>query len=117
MNQIAHHRIVNASKDISNAGIFGSILQIVKYSSVGANVDIDSIQIPPKLKAQNYSLEHYSKMYLTTSFVLTAPFENCDETIEIFSSYGLKAMIIGKIIIDPVLKIHNSNSSIEVIKY
>lgn len=117
MNQIAHHHIVNASKDISNAGIFGSILQIIKYSSVGANIDIDSIQIPPKLKNQDYSLEQYSKMYLTTSFVLTAPFDNLDETIEIFSSYGLKASFIGKIIKEPVLKIHNSNSSIEVIKY
>ncbi|MEJ2296359.1 MAG: AIR synthase-related protein [Candidatus Lokiarchaeota archaeon] len=117
MTQIAHHHIANASKDISNAGIFGSILQIVKYSSVGADIDLDSIQIPPKLRAQDYSLEHYSKMYLTTSFVLTAPFENCDEMIEIFSSYGLKAKIIGKIIKAPVLKIHDKNSSIEVVKY
>ncbi len=117
MNHIAHTHIINASKDISNGGIFGSILQITKYSSVGADINIDSIYIPPKLLAQNYSLEQYSKMYLTTSFVLTTPLENCDEAIKIFSSYGLDAMIIGKIIKETVLKIHDTNTSIEVIKY
>jgi selenophosphate synthetase-related protein len=117
MNQIAHTHIIHASKDISNGGIFGSILQIVKYSSMGANIDINSISIPPKLKEKNYSLEQYSKMYLTTSYVLTAPLENCDEAINIFNFYGLDAMIIGKIIKEPILKIHDKKSSIEVIKY
>ena len=117
MNQIANHHIVNSSKDVSNGGIFGSILQIAKYSSVGANINIETIQIPPKLRNQNYSLEEYSKMYLTTSFILTAPFDNCDKAIKIFRSYGLEAMIIGNIIEEMVLKIYDHNTSMEVIKY
>jgi hypothetical protein len=117
MNQIAKHHIVNASKDISNAGIFGSILQLTKYSSVGANINIDSMKIPPKLIAQNYTLETYFKMYLTTSYVLTAPLENCDNALKIFHAYGLEAGIIGEIIKENILRIHNSKDSIDVIKY
>ena len=117
MNQIAQQHVVTASKDISNGGIFGSIIQITKYSSVGVDIDIEAIKIPPVLNAQDYSLEHYCKMYLTTSFVLTAPLKNCDKILEIFQSHGLDAMVIGKITNSPVLKIHDSKSSIEVIKY
>ena len=117
MNQIAQNHIANASKDVSNGGIFGSILQISKYSSVGAEIDIEAIKIPPKLISQDYSLNHYTKMYLTTSYVLTVPPENCDKVIEIFKSHDLEAMIIGKIIKPNVLKIHDNKNSIEVIKY
>jgi selenophosphate synthetase-related protein len=117
MNEIAKCHIANASKDISNGGIFGSILQIAKYSSVGSNIDIKAIAIPPILRNKNYSLEDFSRMYLTTSYVLTAPLDKCDKIINIFQSYGLKAMIIGNIIEEPILKIHDEISSIEVIKY
>ena len=117
MNQIARNHVANASKDISNGGIFGSILQISKYSSVGAEIDIEAIKIPPKLISQDYSIDHYTKMYLTTSYVLSVPQENCNKAIEIFKSHDLEAMIIGKIIKPNVLKIHDNKNSIEVIKY
>jgi selenophosphate synthetase-related protein len=117
MNKIAQSHIANASKDVSNAGIFGSILQIIKYSLVGANINLKSINIPPKLKAQKYSLELYSRMYLTTSYVLTAPSMNCEKIIKIFESHGLHASIIGEITEDKILRIHDDTGTIDVIKY
>lgn len=117
MNIIARFHIVNASKDISNGGIFGSILQITKYSSVGAEIDIEAIKMPPKLISQDCSLEHYTKMYLTTSYVLTVPQEHYNRVIKIFNSHGLDAMNIGKIVEPTVLNIHDDETSIEVIKY
>ncbi|MHA1292331.1 MAG: AIR synthase related protein [Promethearchaeota archaeon] len=117
MNVIAEKHLATASKDISNGGIFGTLLQLIKYSNVGANINIENITIPPTLKNLNYSLEKYSKMYLTTSFILTASNENCKSLINIFKKYELKAEIIGKILKEKILRINNGKESIDVIKY
>ncbi len=118
MNLIAKKHLVNASKDVSNGGIFGTLLQLVKYSKVGADVNINRIQIPPILIENKYDLDIYLQMYLTTSFLLTAPEGNCEETIEIFKEYGLDAQVIGNIIKEKnLLKINNDKDSIEVIRF
>lgn len=118
MNVLAKKHLVNASKDISNGGIFGTILQMIKYSNVGADVDVNKIEIPPTLKNQKYTLEIFSKMYLTTSFILTAPEDNCSQIIEIFKEHDLDARIIGKIIKEKdLLKINDGNDSIDVIRF
>lgn len=120
MNKIAERHLAHASKDISNGGIFGTILQLIKYSGVGANVNINKIEIPPKLVELNYTPEKFIKMYLTTSYLLTALNKNCEEIIKIFKNNGLNAKAIGKIIKDKnLLKINKGieKKSIDVIKF
>lgn len=119
MNIIASKHIVNASKDISNGGIFGTLLQLINYSRIGADVNISNIKIPPNLIDKGYDLEMYIKMYLTTSFLLTAPKKNYKEITAIFQEYGLNAQIIGNIIKDPnLLRINNgTEKSIDVLRF
>ncbi|MFX1372949.1 MAG: AIR synthase-related protein [Promethearchaeota archaeon] len=118
MNVLAKKQLVNASKDVSNGGIFGTLLQLIKYSNVGANVNINRILIPPILIENEYDLETYLQMYLTTSFVLTAPKNNCKEVIKIFNEFGLEAQIIGDIIKEKnLLKINDGINSIDVIRF
>ncbi|GAG92279.1 unnamed protein product, partial [marine sediment metagenome] len=87
MNVIARKHIVNSSKDVSNGGIFGTILQLIKYSKVGAEINIEKIVIPPKLVEKGYDLETYVQMFLTTSFILTAPEETSQDVLKIFNDY------------------------------
>ncbi|MFX1425474.1 MAG: AIR synthase related protein [Promethearchaeota archaeon] len=119
MNIIAQKHIVNASKDISNGGIFGTLLQLINYSKIGADVNITKIKIPPNLIDKGYDLETYIKMYLTTSFLLTAQKKNSKEIIATFQEYGLNVDIIGNIIKDPnLLRINNgTEKSIEVLRF
>ncbi|MFX1363918.1 MAG: AIR synthase-related protein [Promethearchaeota archaeon] len=118
MNVLAKKHLVNASKDVSNGGIFGTLLQLIKYSNIGANVNINRILIPPILIENEYDLETYLQMYLTTSFVLTAPKNNCKEVIKIFNEFGLEAQIIGDIIKEKnLLKINDGINSIDVIRF
>ena len=117
MNEIAKLKIVNSAKDISNGGIFGTILQLLKYSKVGADISIDKIEIPSLLKKINYTLETYIQMYLTTSYILTAQQEHSEEIIKIFNNHGLTATVIGEIITKNVLKINDGKDSIEVIDF
>ncbi|MHA1148868.1 MAG: AIR synthase-related protein [Promethearchaeota archaeon] len=118
MCRIAENRLANASKDISNGGIFGTILQLIRYSSVGANININKIQIPTKLQVLGYTLDTYIKMYLTTSYILTAPDENCEKIRTIFKEKGLEAQVIGKIINETnLLQLNDGNTTIDVLKF
>ncbi len=118
MNIIAEKHLVNASKDVSNGGIFGTLLQMIKYSKVGADININKIIIPPKLIELNYKIETYLKMYLTTSYILTASENNCSKVIEIFNEKGLDAQIIGKIIKEKnLLRINDGKETIDVVRF
>ncbi|MGV9204759.1 MAG: AIR synthase related protein [Promethearchaeia archaeon] len=118
LKKLAEEKLVNASKDISNGGIFGTLLQLIKYSRVGANVNINKIKIPDVLLEQEYSLKEYIRMYLTTSYILTAPQENCKKVIKYFKEHQMTANVIGKIIKDKnLLMINNGKTSIEVLKF
>jgi len=118
MNEVAKRHIINASKDISNGGIFGTLLQMIKYSEVGADINIKTIKIPPILTQNEYDLEIYIKMYLTTSYLVTATENNSNKAIELFKEYKLYANVIGKIIDQKnLLKINDGEKSIEVIRF
>lgn len=117
MNIIAEKHLANASKDVSNGGIFGTLLQLTNYSNFGADVNVNKIVIPPILKELNYTLEMYIRMYLTTAFILTAPDQNCKDIINIFKKHKIESKVIGKIIKQRVLKINDGKETIEVIKF
>ncbi|MHA2120986.1 MAG: AIR synthase related protein [Promethearchaeota archaeon] len=118
LNIIAKKHLANASKDVSNGGIFGTLLQMIKYSDVGADVNINTIKIPPILLEKGYTLKSYIESYLTTSFLLTCSGKNSEEMIDTFQKYGLVANVIGKIINDPcLLRINNGKKSIDVMKF
>jgi selenophosphate synthetase-related protein len=117
MNVIARKHIVNSSKDVSNGGIFGTILQLIKYSKVGADINIKKIAIPPKLIDKSYNLETYVQMYLTTSYILTAPEDTSQEVLKIFSDHDMSAAVIGRIGNESELKINDGKDSIKVIEF
>ncbi|MFX1374359.1 MAG: AIR synthase related protein [Promethearchaeota archaeon] len=118
MNLIAKKHLANASKDISNGGIFGTVLQMIAYSKVGAEVNINKISIPSVLINNNYDIETYIKMYLTTSYILTAENFNCKSVVDLFNRHNLNAEVIGKIIEKKnLLRIKNDSESVDVLKF
>ncbi|MFX0038371.1 MAG: AIR synthase related protein [Promethearchaeota archaeon] len=118
MNVVAQEHILNASKDVSNGGIFGTILQMIKYSEVGADININNIEIPPILTEIEYNLDDYIKMYLTTSYIVTTPKYNSHKAIKIFSEHKMNAKAIGKIIEEKnLLKINDGIKTLDVIRF
>jgi selenophosphate synthetase-related protein len=116
MNEIAKLKIVNSAKDISNGGIFGTILQLINYSKVGADINIEKIVIPPTLNEKSYNLATYIQMYLTTSYILTASEETSQDVVKIFNAHDMSAAVIGKIRNEPELTITDGRDSIKVIE-
>lgn len=88
MVKIGEEHLVNSSKDISNGGIFGTLYQMIRYAKVGADIDINKIELPEKLIDKGYDLEMFINMYLTTSFILSAPEKNSQKIINIFEEHG-----------------------------
>ena len=117
MNVIARKHIVNSSKDVSNGGIFGTLLQLIKYSKVGADINIENIVIPPKLIEKAYNLETYVQMYLTTSYILTAPEKTSQDVLKILNEHGMSAVVIGKITSESELTINDGKESIKVLEF
>jgi len=117
MNEIAKLKIVNSSKDVSNGGVFGTILQLINYSKVGADISIEKIVIPPTLIKKAYNLETYVQMYLTTSYILTAPEETSQEILKIFKDHDMSAVVIGKIKNEPDLTITDGKDSIKILEF
>ncbi|MFX1273418.1 MAG: AIR synthase related protein [Promethearchaeota archaeon] len=116
MIEVAEKQLVNCSKDISNGGIFGTLYQMIRYSNVGADVNINKIEIPKKLSEINYTLDIFINMYLTTSFILSVPEKKCQQVIKIYENHGLKANVIGNIITEAnLLRINNAKESIDVL--
>ena len=117
MNEIAKLKIVNSAKDISNGGIFGTILQLINYSKVGAEINIEKIVIPPILIEKAYNLETFIQMYLTTSYILTAPEETSQDVIKIFNNHDMSAAVIGRIRNESELNITDGKDSIKVMEF
>ncbi len=98
MNKISDMQLANASKDISNGGIFGTLILMLQYSRVGANINIEKIKIPKILQELNYSHLNFSKMYLTTAFILSIPPQNVKKVLDLCKDYDMTGFEIGKII-------------------
>ena len=109
--------LVNSSKDVSNGGIFGTILQLIKYSNVGADINVEKIVVPPKLVEKGYQLETYVQMFLTTSYILTAPEETSQEVIKTFNKHDMSATVIGRIRNESELNIIDSKDSMKVLEF
>lgn len=97
MNLVAQHHLVHAAKDISNGGIFGTLILMLEYSKKGAIVNLENIKIPPNLEKIGYNLLDYCKMYLTTAFLLTSSPGNVNKIQNFADTTGLLCSVIGEI--------------------
>jgi uncharacterized protein len=98
MFELGKQKLAHASKDISNGGILGTLLLMLEYSKKGAVVNLGRITIPPKLIEIGYNLLEYSKMYLTTAFLLAIPPSNVPKVKKLATKFGLNLCVIGNIV-------------------
>ena len=114
MNIIAKSQLAHSSKDISNSGIFGTAIQLAQFSKKGVNIDITNLVIPPFLVKEQYGIIDYAQMFLTTSFILTAPKENSEKIIKIFKNHSMIACKIGEVLEEKCLLLSEKQKQIKV---
>ena len=90
---IAEQNLSCAAKDISNAGILGTISIFMENSGKGCHIRLDDIPRPAST-----GLKDWLHCFQSFGFILAVKPENSKKVLELFSSRNIDANIIGKVI-------------------
>lgn len=87
---LAERKIVNAGKDISNAGILGTLAIMMENSGQGAIVDIRSLPKPTHLDISDWLM-----CFQSYGFVLSVPAEYSKLVASLFEEVEITATVVG----------------------
>jgi len=88
--QLAEADLCHAGKDISNAGIIGTLLMLLETSGCGAILDLDRLPCPPEM-----TLERWLLSFPSYGFLLSVRPELVDEVQSRFHQQDLVCEAIG----------------------
>jgi uncharacterized protein len=89
---IAEQDLSCAAKDISNAGILGTISIFLENSGKGGTIDLDAIPRPDSIE-----LKDWLHCFQSFGFILAVNPENSKAVLKLFSSRKIDAVIVGKV--------------------
>jgi selenophosphate synthetase-related protein len=88
--EIATHGWAAAAKDVSMAGIIGSLAMLLECNRLGVIVDLDALPVPAGL-----TLEQWITCFPCFAFLLCVPAGQERECLRAFADRGLTAAVIG----------------------
>ncbi|MBM4309670.1 MAG: methanogenesis marker 2 protein [Deltaproteobacteria bacterium] len=91
--QLAESKLCSTAKDVSNAGVLGTIALMMETSETGAHIDIDSIPKP-----ESFSLIDWLKAFLSYGFVLCVDKQKSAEVAAMFTAKNITAAVIGTVL-------------------
>jgi selenophosphate synthetase-related protein len=103
---IAEKELAQAAKDVSNAGILGTVSILMENSSKGAVIELPSIPKPPEI-----DLSDWLVCFQSFGFALSVPSKNSETVISHFRQRGITAAVIGKVIDEPMITLRNEPES------
>jgi selenophosphate synthetase-related protein len=89
---LAEQHLCSTAKDVSNAGLLGTIALMMETSETGAHIAIDRIPKP-----ESFSLVDWLKAFLSYGFVLCVDTKNSAEVIAKFTEKNITAAVIGSV--------------------
>lgn len=90
MVYLAENKLVSAGKDLSNAGIIGTIAMMLEVSKKGAVIELEKIPKP-----KNVEMIQWLKSYPACGFCVTS--DQSGEVKKVFETHGLKAEVVGEV--------------------
>ena len=103
---IAEREWACACKDVSNAGLLGTLSIMMENSGTGASIELDAIPCPAPLELSQWLLSFQS-----FGFVLSVKPEFSTQIIGLFKERGIDAAIVGKVLDGhTVTVVHDSES-------
>lgn len=95
---IAENKLADSSRDISGAGVIGSLAMLCESSRVGAHAFLESIPKP-----QNIELKDWLLTYPSTGFLFTT--RKSKECKSVLENGGFTTEVIGKVAADRVIQL------------
>lgn len=89
--QLAEAGLCASAKDISMAGMIGTVLMLLECSGLGGTIDVPTIPRPPDIP-----LERWLCCFPSYGFVLSAEDEHTEAIIGHFSRRGISCAVIGE---------------------
>lgn len=99
-----------AAKDVSMAGLVGSLAMLLEWSRCGVTVDIDAIPCPTTVAMQDWLT-----CFPAYAFLLCAPQPRAGECLSAFQTRGLDAAIVGVIDDSGVLALRSGDERAAVL--
>jgi len=99
--ELAEDGLVGAGKDISMAGVCGSLLMMLETSGVGATVDLARVPAPP-----NSDALRWLSAFPSFGFVLSVEPGDADEVCARFEALGVSCASVGEITSEPNLELN-----------
>ena len=103
---IAEAGAASTAKDVSNAGILGTIAILLENSGKGGDIDLDAIPVPDSLK-----LEQWLLCFQSFGFILSVPPQSTERVLSLFSERQITAAEIGTVKEGPVVSIRSGEES------
>ncbi|MHA2062313.1 MAG: AIR synthase related protein [Candidatus Sifarchaeia archaeon] len=92
--EIGKAGFATACKDISNAGLIGTLGMLFEASKVGAVIDLKQVE---ESKPEPVPLSHWVRIFISTGFILTIKPQHISVAIELLESHDLTTAVIGEI--------------------
>ncbi len=112
MPEIAEKKLAVAAKDISNAGIVGTMAIMMENSNKGAVIDLDALPRPGSL-----GLAHWLHCFQSFGFVLAAAPQNTSEIINVFKDHEITARRVGTVKAEPVVSLTMNGKTMQAFDF
>jgi len=89
---IAEKEWAYACKDVSNAGLLGTLSIMMENSGRGADIDLDAVPCPPQLGILDWMVSFQSY-----GFILSVNPENSGSVIDLFRERCIHAGVVGRV--------------------
>ena len=90
--RLAEAGLLLAAKDISNAGVLGTLLMLLEPTGCGARIDLDALPIPA-----NTPMERWLQVFPSYGFLMTLRPEDFTTVQAAFAFEGLQCACVGSI--------------------
>jgi AIR synthase-related protein len=98
---LAERRLATAARDISNAGILGTLSMLAEASGCGASVDLSKIPRPDTVE-----MTKWLQMFPGYGFILAVNPNQANEVEELFHHEHITARVIGELTEDTQVVLH-----------
>jgi selenophosphate synthetase-related protein len=103
---IAEKELAHTCKDVSNAGILGTISIMIENSGKGAIIGLDSIPKPAEIELSDWLV-----CFQSFGFTLSVSPKNSEKVITLFREREISAAVVGKVVNEPIVTLRNGPES------
>lgn len=114
MRVLAKSHLLNASKDVSVAGLIGTAGMMLEYSGKGGFIDLNKIDTT---RPKEIPLNDWLRMFISIGFLVAVDPGNLDMVSKIVSDHKMDSVVIGEVDDSDSLRLRLNNEEKAIFDY